>query len=253
MTLGADGALKTAALRSQDGKFSLNLRSKPDGMEVAFTGRGWKPPIGPEIEFEEIHGKAMATGTAMTTNELSARLYGGTATGNATLSWAGPWTLAGEFSARELDFAAAVKPFTGQFRASGRLETSGRYTLHAETLDRLFGEPHVEGTFKAERGELDNVDLTRALQQAAATNPVRGGKTQFAEFSGTMNVSGNNYQYRQIALSSGILRASGSTDLVPSGDLSGRLNVELAAKPNAIRAVVAVSGKVADPQLKASR
>ena len=252
-TMGADGALAKAVLRTQDGKLTVNLRNKPDGLEVDFDGRGWKPPLGPGIEFEEISGKAIAKGTEMTWSDLSARLYGGRATGHAKLSWDGPWILTGDFSAHELDFAAVLKPFTGQFRASGRLETTVRYTAQAASLDQLFVEPRVDAAFKAARGELDNVDLTRALQQAAAGNPVRGGKTQFAEFTGTLNVSEKGYHYRQLALASGILLANGGADLVASGDLSGRLNVELAAKPNSIRAVVALSGRLSDPQLKASR
>jgi len=152
-----------------------------------------------------------------------------------------------------LELVAALKAFTGKFRATGHIDTSGRYAMQSASLDRLFGDPRVEAAFKVERGEIDNVDLTRALQQAAAGTPVHGGKTSFAELSGTLNVSGKGYQYRQLALASGILLAHGSAELFPSGDLAGRINVELSAKPNPIRAVVAVSGKLADPQLKPSR
>jgi hypothetical protein len=189
----------------------------------------------------------------MTVSNVSARLYGGNAIGNMKLTWNGPWNLSGDFEARQLDMAPFLTVFTGQFRAAGRLATSGRVTAESTTLDRLFSAPFVEAEFKAERGEIDNVDLTRALQQAAAGNSVHGGKTQFAEFSGTIKVSGKSYQYRQLALSSGILLAHGSTDVVASGDVAGRVSVELAAKPNPIHAMIALSGKVSDPQLKASR
>jgi hypothetical protein len=97
------------------------------------------------------------------------------------------------------------------------------------------------------------MDLARALQQAAAGKPVRGGKTQFAEFSGVLKTSGKSVQYRQLALSSGLLLANGSTEVVSTGDVAGRINVELAAKPNPIRALIALSGKLSDLQLKASR
>ena len=247
------GTFAKAALRSEDGKVKIELRNKPDGLEAEFTGRGWKSPFGPSIEFDEIAGKAVARDTNLTVSDLTARLYGGTATAHATVSWTGPWTFTGDFSANKLDLATILKAFTSQFRATGRLAASGRYSAQSASLDRLFTEPVVEAGFKVERGEIDNLDLTRALQQAATGTAVRGGKTQFAELSGTVKVSGKSYQYRQLALSSGILLANGSTDMVPSGDLAGRLNVELAAKPNPIRAMVAVSGKLSDLQLKASR
>jgi hypothetical protein len=186
-------------------------------------------------------------------SDLNAHLYGGTATGHATLTWNGPWTLTGDFTVREVDVATTLKAFTSQFRATGRLAASGRYTSQSGSLDQLFAGAVVEAAFKVERGEIENLDLTRALQQAAAGAAVRGGKTQFAELSGTVRFAERSYQYRQLALSSGILLANGNTDMVASGDLAGRLNVELAAKPNPIRALVAVSGKLSDPQLRASR
>jgi hypothetical protein len=251
--LDAAGAFSKAVLRSEDGKLTVELRNKPERLEADFAARGWKSPFGPGIEFDEIAGKAVLQGTDITLSDVTARLYGGTATGHATVAWNGPWTLAGDFSAHQLDLATTLKAFTSQFRATGQLAANGRYSAQAASFDRLFAEPVVDAGFKAERGELENVDLTRALQQAAAGTPVRGGKTQFAELSGTVKVSGKSYHYRQLALSSGILRASGNTEMAPSGELAGRLNVELAAKPNPIRALIALSGKLSDPQLKASR
>jgi uncharacterized protein involved in outer membrane biogenesis len=251
--LDSGGAFAKAGLRSEDGKLKVDLRNMAEGVEAEFSGRGWQPPLGVGIEFDEIAGRAMLRGTQLVVTELTARLYGGTGTGHATLAWNSPWTLTGEFSANQLDLAAALKAFTNQFRASGRLAVSGRCTAQASSLDRLFTEPMVEAGFKVERGEIENLDLTRALQQAAAGTAVRGGKTQFSELSGTVRLSAKSYQYRQIALSSGILLASGNADMMPSGDLAGRLNVELAAKPNPIRALIAVSGKLSDPQLKPSR
>jgi hypothetical protein len=251
--LDAAGTFSTALLRSEDGKLTVELRNKPDRIEADFVARGWKSPIGPGIEFDEIAGKAVAQGTDVTVSDVTARLYGGTATGHAKLTWNGPWALAGDFSVNQLDLATTLRAFTNQFRATGRLAASGRYSAQSSSFDHLLAEPVVDAEFKAERGELDNLDLTRALQQAASATPVRGGKTQFAEVSGTLKVSGKSYQYRQLALSSGILRASGNTEMGPSGDLTGRLNIELAAKPNPIRALAALSGKLSDPQLKASR
>jgi hypothetical protein len=251
--LDSGGALVKAALRAQDGKLRIGLQNKADHLEAEFAARGWALPVGPRIEFDEISGKAVVQGEQMILSDVNGRLFGGTATGNATLRWGGSWSLAGQFSASQLDLAAALKAFTGQFHATGRLTASGRYAAESASLQGLFIEPTVDAAFKAERGEIDNMDLARALQQAAAGKPVRGGKTQFAEFSGVLKTSGNSVQYRQLALSSGLLLANGSTEVVSTGDVAGRINVELAAKPNPIRALIALSGKLSDLQLKASR
>ena len=253
ISLDATGGLAKAVLRSRDGKLTVAARNKSDRLEADFTGRGWTAPIGPGIQFDEIVGKAVVRGSEIVLSDLTARLYGGTATGHATVAWTGPWVLAGDFNASQLDLAATLKALTGQFQATGRLAASGRFTAQSAQLDGLFSEPSIEAGFKVERGEIDNMDLTRALQQAATGTPVRGGKTQFAELSGTLRVSQRNLQFRQLALSSGLLLATGSTEIVPTGDVAGRLSIELAAKPHPVRALVALSGRLSDLQLKAAR
>ena len=68
-----------------------------------------------------------------------------------------------------------------------------------------------------------------------------------------MAFSGNSYQYRQLKLVSGVLKASGSADVSASGELSGAVDAQLSSATSAIRAALILSGRPNNPQLKRSR
>ena len=107
----------------------------------------------------------------------------------------------------------------------------------------------MEGPFTIASGELNNVDIVRALQSARAAGQ-RGGKTRFDNLAGTVQVSGNNYSYRQLQLNSGPMNASGAVD-INEGALSGRINAELGTKGLVVaRGALAAGGTLRDPVLR---
>jgi hypothetical protein len=107
----------------------------------------------------------------------------------------------------------------------------------------------MDGTFAIASGELNNVDIVRALQSSRAAGQ-RGGKTRFENLTGSVQVSGNEYSYRQLQLTSGPMNASGNID-VSDGNLSGRINAELGTKGGVVaRATMTTSGKLSDPVLR---
>ena len=107
----------------------------------------------------------------------------------------------------------------------------------------------MDGAFTVSGGELNNVDLVRALQTARAAG-LRGGKTRFDNLTGTLQINGNNYSYRQLQLTSGPMSASGNVD-VSAGALSGRINAELGTKGVVVaRGALAPTGTLRDPVLK---
>jgi hypothetical protein len=116
-------------------------------------------------------------------------------------------------------------------------------------MKTLFDAPRLEGTFSIASGELNNVDVARALQGAKATG-LRGGKTRFENLTGAVQVSGNHYSYRQLQLSSGAMSASGNVD-VTDGALSGRINAEIGTKGVVVaRGGLSPGGTLRDPVLR---
>ena len=124
------------------------------------------------------------------------------------------------------------------------------FTLHGGSLAGLFTHPRIEASFNVEKGVLNNVDVVRAIQ-SPSRDGVRGGKTNFDVLAGTVEVNGDHYSYRQMRLTSGPMNATGSFDLAPGGDLSGRINAELGTKSIVVaRGTLNVAGNLKAPLLK---
>ena len=80
---------------------------------------------------------------------------------------------------------------------------------------------------------------------------MRGGKTAFNTLSGSLQVAGKNFSYRQLQLTSGPMNANGNVEVAANGDLSGRVSAELGSKSFIVaRGTLNVSGNLTMPALK---
>ncbi|MES1166916.1 MAG: hypothetical protein ABUL68_02845, partial [Pseudomonadota bacterium] len=107
------------------------------------------------------------------------------------------------------------------------------------------------GSFAIRKGDLDGVDLVRALQ-VGGREPVQGGATRFEEITGTLALSGDRFQYRNLKLGSGLLSATGGFDVTPANDVSGKTYVELKSQAAQIRGNFSISGSLKAIVLKAN-
>ena len=90
----------------------------------------------------------------------------------------------------------------------------------------------------------------RAIQ-LPSWDGVRGGKTGFNSLAGSMRLANQSYSYRQLQLSSGPMNASGSVDIAPNGNLSGRISTELGSKTVVVaRGNLSITGTLKTPVLK---
>ena len=153
------------------------------------AGKGWVPPVGPQIEFTDFSAKVVASRTQIRVEEFRALLYGGAAKGSALMNWGGPWSIAGELTTERVALQELMPVFTRDAKSSGQLEATLRYSLAAPDLVALFDAPRIDGTFVIRKGDLDGVDLVRALQMGGRQN-VQGGATRFEEISGAVGVAG---------------------------------------------------------------
>jgi hypothetical protein len=119
--------------------------------------------------------------------------------------------------------------------------------MQADSASGLMARPLVQGTFAMTRGELGGMDLARAVQLPGT--PV-GGRTAFDELKGSVQIDGNRYSYRNMQLTSGPLEATGTIDVAPGGQLSGRVDAQISSRASVVaRTSFAVRGTVKDPQL----
>jgi hypothetical protein len=239
-----EGVIQKAALEAVDGKLSVKITPRGKEFDIDVTaGMGWVPPIGPQIEFTDFSAKAVASRTQIRVDEFRALLYGGAVKGSALINWDAPCSIEGQLNAERIALQELMQVFTRDVKSTGQLEATLRYSLVAPDLVTLFDAPRIDGPFVIRKGDLDGVDLVRALQMGGRQN-VQGGATRFEEISGTISVAGGRYQYRNLKLASGLLSATGGVEVVPSKEVNGRIFVELRSQVAQIRGNFAVDGNL---------
>ena len=140
--------------------------------------------------------------------------------------------------------------FTRDFQATGNITTNGTFAMQGASLKAMFATPKVDATFTIERGELNNVDVVRAIQSPAREG-ARGGKTRFDSLTGALQLADKQFSYRRLQLGSGPMNATGNVDVLGNGELSGRVNAELGSKTVVVaRGTLNVTGDVKTPILK---
>lgn len=249
ITLTATGKFDKARIASADDKIEVEVAPENGEFDVSISAKGWQPPLGPPIIFEELTAKATANRVGMRISKFQGRLYEGAIKGVATVRWSEFWTAEGYFNVSRIALDAATPALTRDIPLSGRLDAEAVYSMKAGSLAKLFDAPHIQASFSGRDGVIGNIDLARAVQ-TRTREAIKGGQTRFTGLSGTMTLTGNRYQFRRMGLSAGQFDASGEADVTPGGNLSGKLNAEVKFKSTTIRSRLALSGSPKQPSLR---
>ena len=242
LQMSPEGSIERARLN--DGKLEVELTPRNNEVDIVVAAnKGWVSPIGPNLEFTDFSATAVASNSRIRVSEFKALLYGGAASGTAVLNWGGPWSIEGDLSTERINLQELMPVFTREAKSSGQLESRFRYSMVAPDLPSLFSQPKMDGSFAIRKGDLDGVDLVRALQVGGREN-VQGGATRFEEITGTLALSGDRYQFRSLKLGSGLLSATGGFEVAPNKDVSGKAFVELRSQAAQIRGNFNVGGSL---------
>ena len=106
--------------------------------------------------------------------------------------------------------------------------------------------------FKVNNGVLHGLDLVRVASLLLKQNQ-SGGETQFDVLSGVLNVSGKQYQLRNLKISSGLLAATGQVKVKPNKALDGTVEVEVKSGMGMAAIPLNVSGTVEHPVVLPSK
>jgi hypothetical protein len=248
ITFSRSGNLQRALI--SDGKLRIELAPKDKAWSVNLSARSWQPPLGPSIEFDELTLNAVIENQRATINGIEALLGAGTLKGAARASWSGGIRVEGDFNLTNGNINTLIAAFTHDFRTTGTLNTNLTYVLQAGDLVSLFANPRIEANFTIDRGTFDNIDIVRAVQ-SPSPGGIRGGRTRFDELTGTLQISGNRYSYRQLRMRSGPMNAVGGFEISQDGDLSGRVSAEVGSGSTIFaRSALNISGTVKSPLLR---
>ena len=253
LQLSPEGAMQKAVLSATDGKLSLEFAPHDNQIDIALSAeKGWVPPFGPQIEFSDLTVKAVAMHNRIRVEKFDALLYGGAAKGSALIVWGGPWSVDGDVATERTRLQDLMAVFTRDAKSTGQLKSKFRYSMSSQALPTLFDSPKIEGSFDIKKGDLDGVDLVRALQ-SGGRGITQGGATRFEEISGTLALANGHYQYRNMRLSSGLLSATGAFDVLANKDVSGRIAVELRSQAAQIEGKFMVDGDLKAIVLRPNR
>ena len=246
-TFGARGALSKATISIE--KARLEVTPKEKTWDVKLSASGWKSFIGPAVEFDDLEASAVVDASGATVSDIKGRVGGGALSGQLKATWGNAIQASGDVKIENGRLNQLMPFFTRNFTSSGTVTLSATYAMSATTVNTLFENLRLDGSFSVAGGELNNVDIVRALQTARADGQ-RGGKTRFDNLSGTMQINGAQYSYRQLQLNSGPMNASGAVS-VNGGALSGSIHAELGTKGLVVaRGVLSPGGTLRDPVLR---
>jgi hypothetical protein len=248
IALNREGALQRAVL--SDGKVKIEIAPTDKALRVGLEAHNWRLPIGPAVEFDDLVMEAVMDSRQASITAIDGKIGRAMVKGSARASWGSGIRIEGGFTVANGELAQLLSGFTRDFTATGTLHANVSYALQGTTLQNLFAEPSVEATFNIEKGVINNVDIVRAIQ-IPSRDGVRGGKTSFSTLAGSMRLANQSYSYRQLQLSSGPMNSSGSVDIAPNGDLSGRISTQLGSKTVVVaRGNLSVTGNLKTPVLK---
>ena len=238
------GGLEKALLANAEKSLSVSLQGDGGKTQIEIAAKRLVLPFAQNIALDEFSAKGTLVAQDLLLREFEARAFDGILSGNARLSWGDAWSFGGEFAAKGMDAAKVAAPIL----SGGRFEGKGTYAMKADAPEKLMASARLDGSFSMQKGTLAIVDLTRTLQGTGGT----GGNTLFSEMTGSVVADASRIQLRQIRLSAGLLSANGSAELDAQKNLSGRLQIELRAQVTQLRATLAITGTLAEPQFRRS-
>ncbi len=179
----------------------------------------WAPPFGTPITITDFLATGTFTGSALSLSEWDATLYGGKAKGTARISWNSGWRATSQFEFVRIVTEDILAAFTKTAKASGKASGKAAFSARSGSLHTLLDNPTLQASFLVEKGNLDGVDLVRALQVGSAGS--QGGSTKFQELNGDVTISNGRFSYKNVNLNAGILSANSNFDIATNQAVTG--------------------------------
>lgn len=240
--------LEEASITTLDGK--LKILAKPDQSNylIDINAQKWTLPIGPAIVFDELNIKGIATLDDANFNEMSAKLYGGTAKGKMSVVWQKGLKLNGNLDIHQVEMQKIASMLSSSTHVSGQLNAKPVFSASATSAGQLTSALHLETLFNIQHGVLYGVDV-----QKAATSMIKkkttGGETHFEQLSGHLVMAHGGYNFTQLKISADTLAVDGSVNISAKKELSGRINAQVKMLGASTKVPLNVTGTIDSPML----
>ena len=248
VSLDSKGEPVEASITTQDGKLKAFIKPDKSNYLIDASAKSWTLPVEPAIVFDELIIKGVATLNDANLGEVSAKLYGGTANGKATISWQKGFQLNGNFDVNQVEMQKIASMLSSKTHVSGKLNAKPVFSASAASAEQLMNALRLETPFNVANGVLHGVDI-----QQAATSLIKqgatGGETRFEQLSGHLVMERGSYRFTQLKIASGALGADGNVNISPKQELSGRINAQVKAIGTSANVPLNVAGTVDSPLL----
>jgi hypothetical protein len=233
-----------------DGTLSAQIVPNERGAALSVSGSRFTLPLGPAYQFESLQLTGNVSRSQLTDVRAEGSIFGGSFKASGQARYANGIHVEGAFDVDHLNLEPLVALFANGVSVTGSAQLKGSFNLRANRLQNLFDHERVEFSFTGNKGVINNVDFMRAAQSPAREG-VRGGRTRYTNVSGMVMVADNRASFYQVRVTSDAMTAAGAFDILPKGELSGRMGIQVAPRGTLLaQSNVAVTGDVRNPVLR---
>jgi len=241
------GEPQSISIVTRDGKLKLEIRPEKSSYRIEALAKGWQPPLGPRVLFDELTIRGVATLNDAQLTEVRARVYGGSVTGSATVAWKKGLQIKGKAAVQQVEIRQVLLALGRPPTLSGRITASPVFSAAAATAAQLGDAVRLETPFDVRNGVLHGIDISKAATSFIGKEGSKGGETRFDQMSGHLAVDRGTRRLTQIRISSGVLAADGNVSISPKNQLSGRINANVKVAGVSTGVPLNVSGTMQSP------
>lgn len=245
-------ALVYAKVKTIDGALNANVTPESSGYLILLKADKWTLPVDLSLLIEHADVEMHLKERRLDISKLTVGLYGGEIKGNAVMSWAKGWQASGKVRADNISVKEPTSLMSKTVYMSGNLSGDGHFSSKANNAGELANHLRADFKFSVNKGALHGLDLVK-ISSLLLKQDEKGGKTEFDEFSGLLNIVGRQYHMKDIKISSGLLKANGQVQVKPNKALDGTVEVELKHSVSLVAIPLDISGTVSDPVVLPSK
>ena len=237
----------TVSLSEQDAANAV-ITAYGDDYKMSLQAKRFTLPIGAPVMLQALKADGVINASALRFEHIQANLYGGSMEGNASMDWTNDWQIAGKLNIIDASLDGLVPNFS-TIQAKGDLNSEIDFSANATDIESIFDHPTLKARFTIERGEVNWIDIIRAIQ-VAKKNMAINGPTNFDQLSGQLSINNGRYTYDQLTLKSGNMRATGAFTIQDNQQLKGSIRVNLNTPSRNVKSTLQLSGSTPHPQTK---
>jgi hypothetical protein len=183
-------------------------------------------------------------------NDIHTRLYDGQASGKLMLDRA-TLGLSVQGVVKNVNLQPLIASLSSEVLLSGRADAQTKFRLQLRDFEKFPANVRLQADFQMRKGILQKVDLEQVAKNPAQSYASQGA-TKFDQLNGRVQVDGDGYHFRQIALASGSLNAEGRLDVSPNMALKGMLDADVKGTAGLVSMPMVISGTLDKPSVSPS-